>query len=1015
METQDHLKPKQSGIEGSSGSVHVCHKCGWPFPKPHPSAKHRRAHKRVCGTIDGYKLDIDAQDKTHLMEGSDGEHVSDDELKTPSAKVVETTISRRSNSGVGSRSSRSTRSEDEVFTDAVTDFIDTPSPGEASDGIQRFYSMQRVTQNDLDDIKHAADKAEADSLSARSIFLNDNQDHVRPVQKLEGENDRVEPGVLFQDHIPSSTFGPALSSHSITLENENEGDTANEIISSTEKSELRTSYNETTEEASEDVSVLRDVDEEIVVPVSASGIAKSVMETTGSENNIECSQAVEHPAEVIDPANGSSTKPSDVIVDYGSKSEADADVYVLAVPDALLLQEHPEIAVEDLDHKRSKFNTLMTLGSGTGTGNAEYGEYGIAHAAEEVFSGIDLTKTSDSKKVYSEGDVLESFDAMENKLNQYVGHKSISEQNPVGEEPVQLPDVEVSDGHISEVRSVVSDFKTENLEEQISNAEEQKPIVALNNVFPEGDSSAVVNNPEFTINEATNTEHVVLQESDDIEVSGSLLLPSDVDISEFRSEVFSDFKTENLEEKSFSCAEEQKPTIAMNNVFPESASSVAADNAEFTSNGASSTRNGVKNNTEHVVLHNIDDSEVSGSLLLAEHAINVIPPQFKELSNIHDISDTGNDETIGVVQTHLDGSEIRSGVEDNVAVNAETAPGFGSNAAGSRDGIHEPFEVDRFHDHVNSEDSGDVFVGHSLPMVESTGGSSAGAEFIGEEGPGSISKTKSTDASEVCDDAQCSLQSSAAVNDTCMKKFTEDASGVVDGDRVVKPHIAISGADILPDSSSQTDSLEGNWGSVSVMSAVSDTPPANDTPASNQSAAKDHELKPMMESQNSESKKPVEPHSAIGAIEGVSEIQTLEEQKENKKTSWSSSVAHVDNAPHGGKRNEEIIAKVTNWSTEKQHMPLKALLGEATARSRAESPIHTLQSDETSVANNGNSKSENVILSSDNPTSEASKEEMGKEWNSPARYPVNIKTEKRKGKSKPYWAPFLCCSSVNAR
>lgn len=199
------------------------------------------------------------------------------------------------------------------------------------------------------------------------------------------------------------------------------------------------------------------------------------------------------------------------------------------------------------------------------------------------------------------------------------------------------------------------------------------------------------------------------------------------------------------------------------------------------------------------------------------------------------------------------------------------------------------------------------------------------------------------------------------------------------------------------------------------MSAVSDTPPANDTPASNQSAAKDHELKPMMESQNSESKKPVEPHSAIGAIEGVSEIQTLEEQKENKKTSWSSSVAHVDNAPHGGKRNEEIIAKVTNWSTEKQHMPLKALLGEATARSRAESPIHTLQSDETSVANNGNSKSENVILSSDNPTSEASKEEMGKEWNSPARYPVNIKTEKRKGKSKPYWAPFLCCSSVNAR
>ena len=36
--------------------VHVCNKCGWPFPNPHPSAKHRRAHKRVCGTIEGFKL-----------------------------------------------------------------------------------------------------------------------------------------------------------------------------------------------------------------------------------------------------------------------------------------------------------------------------------------------------------------------------------------------------------------------------------------------------------------------------------------------------------------------------------------------------------------------------------------------------------------------------------------------------------------------------------------------------------------------------------------------------------------------------------------------------------------------------------------------------------------------------------------------------------------------------------------------------------------------------------------------
>lgn len=65
------------GQENNQG-VHVCHKCGWPFPKLHPSSKHRRAHKRICGTIQGYKL-------THLN-ASDGEqdHPSDEDCKTPS-------------------------------------------------------------------------------------------------------------------------------------------------------------------------------------------------------------------------------------------------------------------------------------------------------------------------------------------------------------------------------------------------------------------------------------------------------------------------------------------------------------------------------------------------------------------------------------------------------------------------------------------------------------------------------------------------------------------------------------------------------------------------------------------------------------------------------------------------------------------------------------------------------------------------------------------------------------------
>ncbi|KAJ0606186.1 putative transcription factor C2H2 family [Helianthus annuus] len=53
--------------------VHLCHRCGWPFPNPHPSAKHRRAHKKICGTIEGYTNIIGSEVV------SDDDHLSDDD------------------------------------------------------------------------------------------------------------------------------------------------------------------------------------------------------------------------------------------------------------------------------------------------------------------------------------------------------------------------------------------------------------------------------------------------------------------------------------------------------------------------------------------------------------------------------------------------------------------------------------------------------------------------------------------------------------------------------------------------------------------------------------------------------------------------------------------------------------------------------------------------------------------------------------------------------------------------
>jgi hypothetical protein len=65
-----------AGNEGHG--VYVCRKCGWPFPNPHPSARHRRAHKRICGTVEGYTL-VDSEETV-----SDDEHLSDEDHKLPS-------------------------------------------------------------------------------------------------------------------------------------------------------------------------------------------------------------------------------------------------------------------------------------------------------------------------------------------------------------------------------------------------------------------------------------------------------------------------------------------------------------------------------------------------------------------------------------------------------------------------------------------------------------------------------------------------------------------------------------------------------------------------------------------------------------------------------------------------------------------------------------------------------------------------------------------------------------------
>ena len=73
--------------------------------------------------------------------------------------------------------------------------------------------------------------------------------------------------------------------------------------------------------------------------------------------------------------------------------------------------------------------------------------------------------------------------------------------------------------------------------------------------------------------------------------------------------------------------------------------------------------------------------------------------------------------------------------------------------------------------------------------------------------------------SEVLGDAG-SVPSSTAIRDSCTEEVAENVSDAVEGGRTTEEHFAVSAVDTPVDSSSQTDSLEGNWGSVSGIKRV---------------------------------------------------------------------------------------------------------------------------------------------------------------------------------------------------
>ncbi|KAL2343490.1 hypothetical protein Fmac_004775 [Flemingia macrophylla] len=254
------------------------------------------------------------------------------------------------------------------------------------------------------------------------------------------------------------------------------------------------------------------------------------------------------------------------------------------------------------------------------------------------------------------------------------------------------------------------------------------------------------------------------------------------------------------------------------------------------------------------------------------------------------------------------------------------------------------------------------------------------------------------------------------------------------GNTLVK--LGSSGVDASVDSGSQCDSLEGNWGSVSVRSMQSDAPagidsetlPSTGVPSIEAGKSNINNPRAALARQQSGKSEMFEPPSFMTLVEPrqVSpKVAASEGQKEQNpqqadptsQAAWFPTLTQVVNDSQGRKKNEEIIAKVTNWSTTKEHTPLKSLLGEAAHDNKPKSPkmeesLVNQMSSKVSEKNGSGLTTVNSILGPESPSAQVVKGEAAQEWNSPARYPADIKREKRKVKSRPYWIQLVCCTSV---
>ncbi|KAK4435809.1 hypothetical protein Salat_0744400 [Sesamum alatum] len=1079
MDSHDN-KITATGHEGHG--VHLCHICGWPFPNPHPSARHRRAHKRVCGTIEGYKIIHSEEHDHHHLAVSDDEHASDDDEHTPSPKPVKKNAEEfGGSSGAGEKSNKS---EDDVFSDAVTEFSDS---GISPRLEERFESVrgldksmeQKSVEGDLygsESLKvdETADKTEqlddptrCEEMSNHGVvsIANDQSANVLPVTDSSAEavsvelinglqpdlmksktptdvnntNEYGDGGILKgQSGQDADIQGEEDNLASVTLESEGEisGPGVKTVEAKEESHEKLVSgvvienlppKTETLQNLDASAEI-RGVADSAAISCSANTVGEiALLEATSEnigpvgENTLPEKNLLSTPSvkPEISTQTSDATENSDVVslvspVDKevsqntilaggqhagnfdGSKGEeCDKDGNQNGNLEPKATEHSDVVLVSPIDTEVSE-NTILAGGQNAGNFDASKGEECDKGGNQNGNLEPKATEHSDAVSLYSivDKEVSQTTILAEGET---AGNLDASKGEEFDKDGNQNGNLEAKDSFSVETISASRpgdntftpehDQTTKDLKKDVDHCEEKSNsmLFEAGNVKGEGASAElqVMLDSMKNSNNLTDDPSPCEADSDarNLEELSKTELESRDSGFEKSLEGLSSAGLDaevNHDEKAPTTAPLEDPVPPVMSELPNNIH-VTSNVVRVGSVDIDGTGMELKDNIEIVA------SERTSELPIAEASASLFTDsELLREKSANDNSCIADAAEVSTKLNHGGDVELSENSESPTPRLQEDLPNTKFSCEASPD-VEER--------HVNTSKSAGIVLSAEPAFDCNVVGSDkcSVTPSLTEPVPSPLDTQDLCETSATGDKNIINVEHVTSVNSKCLHDEGDD--------KLAKQEDGVSAVDLSGSSSSRCDSLEGNCGSVSENNS--------------------HKHKTTTEEAHPDKSDVFEPPSFMtlvqsGGDEGVrvsaaSEIETVHNsQKANSdalQAGWFPSLTNVVNESEGRKKNEEVIAKVTNWSPVKQHGPLKNLLNEVKSPNTKQVPSAN-QNDEPEPKDKGAGvMTVNSVMGPDT-------DKNMEEWNSPARYPIEIKKEKKK-KGKSYWVPFVCCSSVH--